>query len=250
MIPSPSVAVSPPQAQSQPAKGRSILVPVVLACIAAWLPYIRPLIAPAVIIDDYEILAQSRTWQRTLDGMWIPQNEHIMPLGRLLTFILEQLVGRLTLLPETVTLIGPVGLLIAMLLVYVFVRRELGHPLYGLLALVLFGVSTVYHQAVYWFAASFSMLALDTMLLGLLAVQRWRQTARGRYLVLAALACFLAPGWFAIGILGGPLCCLYLLVLSKRERVSYRSWLLPALTPMLGTVLFLAVSLPISGQRI
>ena len=134
-----------------------------------------------------------------------------MPLGRLLCFALESLAGHLSFLPFVISMVGPLALLLAMLLVYVFVRRELGHPFYGLLALVLFGVTSVYHQAVWWFAASFAVLALDTMLLGLLAAQRWRQTGRGIYLDLTVLACLLAPGWFAIGILAGPLCCLYLM---------------------------------------
>ncbi len=166
MIPDPS---EPPH--DQPAKGRSIVVPMVLACVAAWIPYSRALIAPVVVLDDYEILAQSWTWEKTIQGLWISQNEHVMPLGRLLTFVLDHLAVRLTFLPTLATLVGPVGLLGAMLLVYVFVRREMGHPLYGLLAVVLFGVSSVYHQAIYWFAASFSVLALDTLLLGLLAAQ-------------------------------------------------------------------------------
>src|SRR6185312_11756620 len=49
--------LSPVATRSQPGQGRSILVPLVLACIAAWLPYSRALIAPVVVFDDYEILA-------------------------------------------------------------------------------------------------------------------------------------------------------------------------------------------------
>jgi len=126
---------APPR--DKPAKGRSLVVPMVFACVAAWIPYSRALIAPVVVLDDYEILAQSWTWDKTVNGLWLPQNEHVMPLGRLLTFVLDHLASRLTFLPVTATLVGPVGLLGAMLLVYVFVPREMGHPFYGLLALVL-----------------------------------------------------------------------------------------------------------------
>src|SRR5262249_50026546 len=78
-----------------------------------------------------------------------------------------------------------------------------------------------------------------------------------------------APGWFAIGILAGPLCCLYLCPLGKKpttddtestdkkaDRASFligvirviRGW--PSLVPLLGTAGFLAVSLPRTAEHI
>ena len=200
--------------------------------------------------DDFQILIPGATWQRTARDFWVPQNEHAMPLGRLLTYALVSVGGRATLLPWTAGLVGPVALLAALPLVYLLVRRELGHPFYGLVAAALFGVSSVYQQAVYWFAAAFSVLALDTILLALLAAQRWRQTGRTAWLATAALACFLAPGWFASGVLAGPLCVLYLFSRERsasadssvRETINRSR--LNILIPLLGTALFLAVSLP------
>jgi len=221
-----------------------------LACGAALLLYGRALVLPVLYYDDFQILTQSWTWPRTRDGLWVPQNEHAMPLGRLFCFALESLAGRLPVLPFVISLIGPLALLLAMLLVFVFVRRELGHPFYGLLALVLFGVTSVYHQAVWWFAASFAVLALDTLLLGLLAAQRWRQTGRLADLSLAALACLLAPGWFALGVLAGPMVCLYLLAPARGERLFAGRRLLAALAPVVGMALFLAVSLPRTAETI
>src|SRR5205807_1011957 len=107
--------------------------------------------------------------------------------------------------------VGPLSVLLAMALLGLFVRRELGHPLYGLVAATLFGVTSTYQQAGYWFASSFSVLSLLFVLLGLLAAQSWRRTGRGLHLDLAVLWCLAAPAWFASGVLAGPLCCLYLL---------------------------------------
>jgi hypothetical protein len=199
--------------------------------------------------DDFQILTPSRSWERTRESIWMPQNEHAMPLGRLFCFALDNLAGRLPVLPYLTCLVGPFALLTAMLLVYVFVLREQGRRFYAVLAVVLFGVTSVYHQAVWWFAASFALFSLDTMLLGLLAVQRFRQTGRALYLDLAVLACLLAPGLFAIGILGGPLCCLYLLPPNEESggARSTRHW---TLLPLMGTVLFLAVSLPRTAEAI
>jgi hypothetical protein len=181
------------------------------AFLAALALYAYALLFPVLSQDDFQILAQSWTWRKTVDGLWTPNNEHAMPLGRLLTFAVVQLAGRPTALPFAGVLTGAVGLLIGMALTYAFVRRELGHPWYGLTALILFGVSSVYQQAVYWFAASFSVYALDALLLALLAAQRYRSTRRGRWLFACGLCCAAAPCWFASGVLAGPLCCLYLL---------------------------------------
>jgi hypothetical protein len=224
-------------------------LPLLLAGGAFLLLHGRSLVGPVIFYDDFPILAQSRTWQRTCEGLWAPQNEHAMPLGRLLCFGLEALAGQLPRVPFFTCLVGPAALLLGSWLLYVFVRRELGHSFYALLVAVLFTVTSVYHQAVWWFAASFVILALDMILLGLLAVQRWRRTGRGLYLDLAVLACFLAPAWFALGILGGPLCCLYLLPPGKGCTLSRsrRHW---TLLPLAGTALFLAISLPRTAEAI
>ncbi len=228
---------------------RNTFLPLVLAYAAFLLLHIRSLVGPVIFYDDFPILAQSRNWQRTCEGLWAPQNEHAMPLGRLLCFGLEALAGQLPLVPFLTCWLGPSALLLGLGLLYVFVRRELGHPIYALLAVVLFAVTSIYHQAVWWFAASFVILSLDTILLGLLAVQRWRQTGRGIYLDLAFLACLLAPAWFALGILGGPLCCLYLLTPAYPYNHSRctRHW---TLLPLAGTALFLAISLPRTSEAI
>jgi hypothetical protein len=140
---------------------------------------------------------------------------------------------------------------------------------------VLFGVTAVYAQAVYWFAAAYSVVALDTLLLALLAAQAYRRrptagaiqdlddpysarrAARGNglpYLVLCTILCALAAGWFASGVLAGPLCCLYLLPAEPGGtftsfRARLRFWLV-RLTPLLGTVAFLAFSLPHNARTI
>jgi hypothetical protein len=218
-------------------------------CVAFLLLYARSLVGPVVFYDDFQILTQSWTWEKTVQGLWVPQNEHAMPLGRLLTFALEWLAGRPSRLSIVTCLFGPLLLLLGLPLVYTFVRRETGHPFYAVLAVALFAVTSVYHQAVWWFAASFSVLSLDTMLLGLLAAQRWRQTGCGVYLVLTVLACLLAPGWFAIGVLAGPLCCLYLLPRTRQLTQPVRQFFF-ALAPLAGTAVFLAVSLPRTAQTI
>ncbi len=215
-------------------------------CLAALALYAYPLCYPMILYDDFQMLVPSLTWSTAWANVWVPANEHAMPLGRLSTWALVQLAGRPTAYPAVLALQGPLALLLTLGLLYQFVRRELGHPLYGLTAVALFGITSVYLQAVSWFAASFSVLALAGLLLALLAAQRWRQTGRGHHLVLSTVWAALAPAWFASGILAGPLCCLYLLS-AERQRTR-RSALL--VLPLVGSAAFLAVSLPLTADQI
>jgi hypothetical protein len=230
------------------------------ACLATLALHAIPLFHPMIVYDDFAILAKSLTWSATWQNLWLTQNEHAMPLGRLTTWGLVQVAGRPSHFPFTVALQGPFAFLVSLGLLYRFVRRELGYPFYGLTAMIVFGVTSVYTQAVDWFAASFSILALDMLLLGLLAAQRWRQTGRHIHLVLCVFWTALAPAWFASGVLAGPLCCLYLLP-QEGERLDSRGegqptlrWLLSSLarrlSPLLGTAVFLAISLPRTAERI
>src|SRR5207245_7327026 len=122
-----------------------------------------------------------------------------------------QSAGPVTALPRVAGLQGPMALLLATWLVYLFVRREMGHSFYGLVAMILFGISLKYFEAVSWFAGSFITVTLVLILLSLLAAQSWRRTARPSRLACCVFVAALAPLWFATGILAGPLCCLYLL---------------------------------------
>ncbi|HKI36413.1 MAG TPA: hypothetical protein VKA46_31435 [Gemmataceae bacterium] len=235
---------------------RYVLLVLAVICAASFALYARWVISPYLAVDDFQILVRSWTWQRTWADLWVPANEHAMPLGRLTTWLLVQLAGRASAVPQVASLQGPFALVAGVLLLYLFVRRELGHPLYGLTAAALFGASTVYEQAVYWFSSSFSILTLDTLLLALLAAQRWRRAGRPVYLGLCALAVALAPTWFASGILAGPVCTLYLLPRlsdlpagGKQMSARVRSGLV-ALVPLLGTGIFLAISLPRTAQAI
>jgi hypothetical protein len=217
-------------------------------CLATLGLYAYSLWWPVVMYDDFPILLRSWTWNDTWNNLWLPNNEHAMPLGRISTWLFIHIAGPLTRVPFFVGLQGPLALVMSLALVYLFVTRELGHPWYGLVATAFFGITSVYEQAVNWFASSFSVLALVMLLLALLAAQSWRQSGRWLSLVALIVCCALAPAWFASGILAGPVCCLYLF--GTRSPGSFSSIRLLVrracewTSPLLGTLLFLAISLP------
>jgi len=224
-------------------------------CLAAVALHACQIVRPMLRYDDFQIIIQSWTWSAARANLWVPHNEHTMPLGRVSTWLLAVVAGEPSRLPLAASMQGPLAVVVGMVLLYFFVRRELGHPLYGLIAMGFFGATTHYVEAVEWFAASFAILGLDTLLLALLAAQHWRQTGRVLALGTCVLCCVLAPGWFASGILAGPFCSLYLLPGPAEVKEKGRRWFFlataGAIVPTLASVgFYLAVRLSHAGEHI
>lgn len=224
-----------------------------LALLVLYSPWIRE---PSVRYDDFNFLTKSRTWHEAFANVWQPMNDHAMPLSRLAAAVLMSVVTRPSRIPLAAELQGVLAVILGMWLLYAFVRRELGQPLYGLIAMTAWGVTAAYYECVTWYSASFFILSLDMTLLGLLAAQAWRRTKRARCLLLSGLWCALAPAWYGGGILAGLFCAAYLLPLWKDEPTALapaptpRRAMAAALAPLAGSVAFLAVSLPRTAEAI
>jgi hypothetical protein len=204
---------------------------------------------PHIRYDDFNFLTKSRTWSETRANLWEPMNDHAMPLSRLAAGLLMQLVPGPSAIPRAVEIQGVAAVILGMWLLYAFVRRELGHPFYALIAMTVWGVTTTYYECVTWYSASFFILALDMTLVGLLAAQWWRRRSRAAALAACAAACALAPAFHGTALLGGAWCALYLMWPAE-PRAAWSRRFLAALTPIAGTVLFLAISLPKTAERI
>jgi len=215
-----------------------------LIALASLAFYIPGIVRPMMLWDDFEIVRRSWTWQDTLANLWYPANEHSMPLGRLTEWLMVCIAGDLSNVAFVNAFQGPLALLGGLVLIYRFVWRELGHPFAGLLAMGLYGVSAQYMEAVYWFSASYSVLSMDMLLLGLLAAQSWLRTGKKRHLFWAAFWSLLSPGWFAIGVLAGPLISLYLLADRVLQWKRLGREVAPCFVPFLGTFISLAITLP------
>ena len=148
----------------------AILILGMAVCLAAVALHVRAIYWPQLIQDDFDVIIKSWTWQTTRDNLLVPNNEHVMPFGRVSTWAMTNFLagGRPTVVPVPAAVHGPLALVLGMWLLYLFVRRELACPFYGLVAMIVFGVTSVYQQAVWWYSASFCILSLDTLLLGLL----------------------------------------------------------------------------------
>jgi hypothetical protein len=216
-----------------------------LACgSVVWL--YRPwLLDPFIRYDDFNFLTRSRTWSEFWQHVWQPMNDHAMPLSRLAAALLMQSATEPSMIPRLAALQGVFAVVLGMCLIYVFVSRELRHALYGLIAMVCWGVSGAYYECVAWYSASFFVLCLDTIMLAMIAAQAWRHSGRLIFAASCVACCALAPGWFAGGVLAGPICALYLLDVPVRRDRLFRAGV-----PLIGTVLFLSVSLPRTAESI
>src|SRR5262249_41246569 len=112
---------------------------------AAWLATLvlnaYPVLFPLLYQDDFEILVRAPTLRAAWTTLWLSSNDPAIPLARLSPWLVIRAAGRPTAIPYTAALQGVLALLAGMGLVYLFVRRELGHPFYGLTAMIFFGVS-------------------------------------------------------------------------------------------------------------
>src|SRR5271170_2097849 len=89
-----------------------ILALTVFFCTAALVLHAGALANPLLIQDDFQILEHSYTWQAAWQNLGRSHNEHVMPLGRLSTWLLVQAAGRPSALPGMAALQGPIAVVI------------------------------------------------------------------------------------------------------------------------------------------
>jgi hypothetical protein len=223
------------------------------AILAVALLYAPWIANPHIRYDDFDFLTKSRTWSETRANLWQPMNEHVMPLSRLAAGILMQVVPRQSAIPRAAQMQGVLAVVLGMWLLYAFVRRELGHPFYAVIAMTLWGVTSTYYECVTWYSASFFILALDMTLAALLAAQSFRRSGRRYALAACAVCCALAPAFHGTALPAGAWCALYLLFpqrLDPQAQSSRVRRVAAASVPLLGAVAFLAMSLTSSEGRI
>lgn len=195
---------------------------------------------PHLRYDDFNFLTKSLTPAQMRANLWLPMNDHVMPLARLAAGGLMYATPRQSDVPRSAQMHAIAAVLVGMGLLFVFVRRETGHPFHGLVAMIAWGVTTSYVECVTWYSASFFTLAAVATLTALLTAQRHLRSGSRAALVACASCCALAPAVHGSALLAGPWCALYL-AWERRGEAPRR--LVAAATPLLGLLVFVAVSL-------
>src|SRR6516162_3541125 len=89
-----------PEATPAGAGRRHVWLVLAAVCVASFALHARWIARPYLAVDDFQILLRSWTWQRTWDDLWVPANEHAMPVGRLTTWALVRFAGRASAVPQ------------------------------------------------------------------------------------------------------------------------------------------------------
>src|SRR5260221_6689111 len=111
------IATPPPA----PTRGATLFVGVAIT-LAALALHFDAFRFPLLIYDDFVILSHSWTAQATGDSLWVPHNEHAMPLGRLLAWATIRISPSAAALPLLCAAQGAAALVLALTAIYVMVR--------------------------------------------------------------------------------------------------------------------------------
>lgn len=215
---------------------------VAVLCLASLSLHLTSLFRPQLLYDDFDIIRASWTWSETVSNLWQPMNEHSWPLTRLTTSAVVEASGhRQSWLPLLAAIPPRLALLGALLLTFRFATRHTGSQVAGVAGMVAFGITAAYQEALYWYAAHPPLWCVCCALLALTSADRWLASGRWWRLAEVGLWAFVAPCWFAGGVIVGPLVGLYL-------ALSRRRW--ATLVPFAGAVLFLFFSWAFAGDKI
>jgi hypothetical protein len=203
-------------------------------------PHLLRLERPSLYCDDVVRVAVLQVLPLR-SVVFRPFNEHMAPLFDVVSWATWELAGRrLTLAPRAFTWAGLAPFVLSLGVLGLLVRREARSTTAALVAVAVFGISTVYLEAAWWYSASsFTWALLATLLAWLGASGAGRSDRPGRGWAGAALAAALAPAFSGIGLLAGPVAALR--ALSETDRTATRRRVgLGVVIPLAGTLAYLA----------
>jgi hypothetical protein len=203
----------------------------------------------SLLRDDFDYIAQSRTWPMTMAHLFDPHNVHVVPIFRIWTFLLVTIARRLPNLPAVFASSSYIGLIAAMVAVAWVVVRETRRPAAGLSAMAILGISTVTHPAVTWFSASQALWAGTAILVTIALAQAWAEKGGANRLAAVGLATFLAPAIWSGGLLAGPAAVAYL-YFKKSRRVTGPAVLLAGIALCSALLILALVQGQIRGAQI
>lgn len=202
-------------------------------------PHLHRLGHPSLFTDDVYRIGDLQT--KPLKALLFrPFEEHMAPLFEVVSWVTWHSAGqRLVHAPLAFTLMSYVPFVLSLWMLGLLVHRELGSLGTALVAVAAYCLSSLHAEVVYWYSASsFSWALLFTLVTLLCLAPKARQKGQWN-LGWSALAAALAPAFSAIGLLAGPLGAIR--VAASSDGTARRGVRTAALTPVLGTLLYLAV---------
>jgi hypothetical protein len=201
---------------------------------------------PALFFDDFDYVDIGRQWSTTVEHLFVPYNEHLCVATRLFTWLICSAVTN-DHLPRLMALAGMALFAATWVPLYFFVRNEFGSAVLGLVAISVFAITTVHREVIEWYSASQWCWALLALLWCLVILQTGANAPGLWRLAASVVISAIAPLNYAIGLFVGPLATVYLLTRKcNGASISAAS----CVAPLLGTVLFLAVAVPLKARGV
>jgi hypothetical protein len=217
---------------------------VLLACLASGWLFSDALTNCWIRGDDWEYVASSRTFDRTIANLLTPHNVHVVPVWRLVTWGVVASAGRLVDVRPALGRAAFAVLVATMLLVGRFVTKETGRPLIGLAAMIVIGSTGLMYPAGTWYSASQALAAGVGVLVMLHYLQGYRRSGGIWRLAMAVLATCAAGGCWTAGYVAGPVGTAYLLADGRRRCLR------AAAIPFLAAIVAAATILASRGRAI
>lgn len=202
----PANQLAEPQPRCQ-SRGAAILL---CGILALWFVQWWPRFASARIADDDLIyIRDSADWHTAVDNLLMPYNEHFVAPARVWTWLLAAHASE-AVRPRLLVAGSAVLFVATCILIYFVVQREWQAPGLGVLAVIVFSLTTSHREVIEWYAASLWLFPLDWILTGILVVQCRASEPGWPRLLTCSLVAALAPSSFWLGALAGPIASLYL----------------------------------------
>ncbi len=214
---------------------------VIFASFLIFLPVLRS----RYFFDDFEHLALIA--QQDGFGMWlfVPHNEHTVPLMRLLYYLCFNGWGAD---PAPFAAAVLIVFLANVALLYSVSRDFLEHFLSRFSAAALFGFSLVYSEALYWPGASHVTFSLFWMLLMIKAQTHFCRSRKTGWAFASGAAAFCCASCFSIGILSLPFALLFQFLFLKNPESGWKEELKNVTGPAVGWAMFVIIFLTFSGD--
>ncbi|MDB5352837.1 MAG: hypothetical protein JWN86_4084 [Planctomycetota bacterium] len=221
---------------------RTMVLAVVFAAICLT-PLALRAVNPSLYSDDVTRIEQLRMAPSLRAILFVPFNEHMAPVFQVVSWVAWECAGhRLVGAPMAFTLASFVPHVLNLVMLGVFLRRELKSTTTALLGVAAFGLSGVISETFNWYSASsFTWAMLGTIAAVDTAGRATTATTGARragWLTASLMAALLAPAGSGIGLLAGPMAALRLIAAAPGASLAMR---LAGVVPMVGTGLYVAV---------
>ena len=182
----------------------------VILVIAFWHPV---LFNNEFFYDDLDFIKVFQSGQFSLQYMFTPHNEHLMPIFKMKFFLLYKMFGTNIVPPMMLSI--TLHIANCLLFFYLCTLLFLGRRWLPFLTAVFFAVNSAYFEVIHWFIVINTASSLFFLLATLILLHRYALDKKNWQLWLSLAASFFIPMGFSLGLVGVAFVILYAWLVLK-----------------------------------